>query len=743
MTPDAELNLTLDIAQDVTVVTCNLVEGISKLTHACLEVASTTHLSLDGVLEKDAVIDLSPVGFLERRWTLRVGHVDFTKITEGSLRYLVNLYPAFWLLRFTTNTRKFRSMSAQQIISQILGEHAIAHRFELIRQTDTRKYCAQYRETNLDFILRLLEFEGIYYFFEQDGTLVFADHSPDNEAIDGVSLFELQEAEGAMQWGNVGIYAFKKGRRVASGKATVNDFNWKKPKVPLLKDAAAAEDAELEIYDYPVGYRREDQGVRIAKLRLEALRVPATYAEGSGNVTSFAPARGFTFGSLASARFAGEYLLCDIEHDYVNRKFEEHAGGVESDVNYRNHWQAIPKSVPFRPPLVTAQPHIAGCHSAMVRGPEGEEIHTDVHGRYRAQFHWDREAVGSDEDSRWLRNTQEVATGMVLARVGWEQSIAYVNGDPDRPFGFARQINGQMTPEYGQPFNKTRTTVKTPTYPGGGGFNELRMEDLLGSQHMDWHGERDMMNQIGNDRSEHVGGNENKKIGNSFSWTVGNDQQIDIGGNFKVGVGDKYSFNVDADRTKKVTGNEEIKVTAVYAYQVEGNDKEEVTGDRKVEAAEKSGSITRAVNNDLNRWVQGDWQAEGPGNYEIIVQDDLTESVAHSKSVKVNNGGIGLRVGGKYNMTVGQLTSRKSAQSMGYSSQNANVTVMGSATFHGKENIAVNSKEIVLDADSSILLESKGLSIELTPTLTTIKGAMKIDALGDITVKGNIDNLTK
>lgn len=742
MTPDAELTLDLDIPQDVTVVTCRIEEAISELTHARLEIASNDHLELEGVLEKDAQIDLSPVGFPSRRWTLRVGHIDFISIEEGSLRYVVNLYPAFWLLRFTTNTRKFRSMSAEQIVSKILDEHGIAHRFELLRPTDTRKYCAQYRETNLDFILRLLEFEGIYYAFEDDGTLVFADRSEDGEATAQQSHFELLQAEGALSWGTAGVYAFKKGRRVASGAATVNDFNWKKPKVNLLSSVAASEDAELEIYDFPVGYRRPDQGARLAQLRLEAQRVPAAYREGSGNVTSFAPTRLFTFGNLAGERFAGEYLLTRVVHDYVNRKFEK-ADAESEGVNYQNHFEAIPKAVPFRPPLVTPHPHIAGCHTAMVRGPEGEEIHTDEHGRFRGQFHWDREGVGTDEDSRWLRNTQEVATGMVLARVGWEQSIAYVNGDPDRPFGFARNINGQMTPEYAQPANKTRMSIKTPTYPGGGGFNELRMEDLLGGQRMDWRAERDLLGQIDNDRSEHIGGNENKKVHNGFAWTVGNDQTIDIGGNMKVGIGANYAFSVEKDRDKKVTGNEKFEITKVYSYKVDGEEKEEVTGERKVEAAEEGGSISRAVSKTMTRSVTNDWQIDSKGNLELTVQDDVTMTVGGSRNVTCEDGEIRFRVGGKYDLDVGQMAVRKAGKDMGYSCTDAKVEVDGHATFHGKERIAIDGDVIVMDAKQKLRIESKGLSIQLEPGKTTIEGKMKIDSGVDLTVNGSINNLTK
>lgn len=745
MTPDAELSLTLDIPQRVTVVSCKLTEGISKLTHAKLEVASTSHLVLDGTLERDALVSLAPEGFPPRTWTLRVGHIDFVSIEEGSFRYLINLYPAFWLLRFTTNTRKFRNMSAQAIISQVLGECQVAHRFDLVRPTETRKYCAQYRETNLDFIHRLLEFEGIYYYFEPDGTLVLADESPAVDPIDGISAFDLIEAEGAMQWDAVGIHAFRRGRRIRSGTATVNDHNWKTPAVSLLNGASAAEDAELDWYDYMVGFRKPEQGARLAQQRLEAHRVATKYVEASSNVTSMEPAKSFVFGPLAGARFAGEYVVTDVEHHYFNRKFTktvEEAFDAE-EINYRNHLSAIPKATRFRPPLVTPHPHIAGCHTAMVRGPQGEEIHTDQHGRFRAQFHWDREAKGTDEDSRWLRPVQETQTGMVLQRIGWEVSIAYVNGDPDRPLGFARNINGMMTPEYAQPANKTRMTIKTPTYPQNGGFNEIRLEDLAGQQHFDWHAQKDLIGQIENDRTETVGNNETTTIGNTLTRTIENDQTRSVGGDFKVNVGNSYTFTVEHDRKKTVTGNEEYTITEADSWSVGNNDVEEVTGTRKTKAGEEdSGSITRAVKEKLERHVKGAWSAEGQGNFVWLVQDELKETVKTTKTTKVSEGPIKILVNKDYTTEVQSSELRKVGKSMGGSAKNALIEVGGSFMLMSGNKIAFYSDDIKIEADASMTFAQGALSMKLTPGAIAVDGQMKVETKSLIHA-GKPENLTK
>ncbi len=740
MAIDSEMRLTLVTPQEVTVVQCDLSEGLSKMTHAKLEIACTQHLELDEVLERDAFLDVAPPGYAPRRWSLRVGHIDFARIVEGSLRYVANLYPALWLLRFTTNTRKFRNMSSQAIIGQVLDEHRIAHRFELVREPELRKYCAQYRETNLDFILRLLEFEGIFYAFDDDGTLVMADDSPSSDPVDGVSAFELIEAEGAMSWDGPGIFEQFKCRDVASGSATVNDYNWKTPKVKLQKSAAADRDAELEIYDYPVGYRRPEQGARLAQHRLEALRVPAAYVTGKSNVPSFRPGRLFTFVASTAPIHAGTFLLTEVTHHYKHSKFLE---SLEAKITYRNGYRGIDGATVFRPPLATPHPHIAGCHTALVRGPAGEEIHTDQHGRFRGQFHWDREAVGTDEDSRWLRNLQETQTGMVLARVGWEQSIAYINGDPDRPIGFARDINGVMQPEYAQPGNKTRMTMKSPTYPSNGGFNEMRLEDLAGKQHFDWHAQREWLGEVGNNRTEHVGNDETRIVGTDWTHSVDHDQSIEIGGDLNVRVGPGgYTLMTEGNRDVTVGGNEESTVTEVVVTKVEGDQEEKVSGDRKTDAAEETGSIVRTALDKIDREVKGSWITQGDGNFGVMVQHELKHTISGSRLTMVKEGTIGGKIDGTLELTMKSSSLRMSEKSMGYSAKRAQFEVDGSTVMSCGDKMQITGDVVHMKAGAALTLTSGALEIAMSPSGTKVKGKMKLEAGGAINITGNKDNIT-
>lgn len=570
-TKKIDVDLKLDVPQEYSVATCTITEGISELSHASVEIAARDQLELDRVLATEARLELFLDGESARRFTFRVAKVSFIGVTHGSLRYRVDLRALPWLLRHTQNTRKFRGMSTEEIISKVLGEHFVPFSFKTTRTSNTRNYCVQYHESNLDFVCRLLEFEGFYHTFDADGVWIFGDASSAEPEVAGDPHIELIDAAGALDRDKLGVHELERGAEVASGTATVNDYNWKKPRVPLIQTASAANDAELEIYDYPTGYRTPDEGALLARLRLEALRVPADFLEGKGNVPSFAPARVFFMGGEAGSIFEGEWLLVRVKHEITMPGYGKEVAEAGS---YVNSFHAIPRAVPFRAPLRTPSPAVAGNHTVMVRGPAGEEIHTDEHGRFKAQFHWDREAQGTDEDSRWIRMTQEVATSMTLARVGWEVSVGYINGDPDRPIGLSRQINGVMPPVYGQPAKKNVMTIKTPTYPGGGGYNEWRMDDSAGSMAIDVRAQREFLLKTQNDKSETVGNDETHANAASFTHGVDRHQKVQIGADSTTTVVAEEHLLVGSNRTVSVGGSETIKIADAHESRVEANDLE-------------------------------------------------------------------------------------------------------------------------------------------------------------------------
>lgn len=738
--PDAELTLVLPLNVEHTIVRATIREGLSVMTEARIEIATTDDVELEGLDEQTGVLTVTSLAALVRRWTLMVDKVEYLGDFRGSHRWRITMRPPLWFLRYSSDTRKFRLMNSQQIITQIFGEHGVDHAWENNRTPEMRKYCMQYRETHLDFVKRLLEFEGIYFLFDDDGHVVLGDSSNGLPEVEEAALYNLIETSGVMTWHKFGFSRIAKGAEVASGAATVNDYNWKKPKIPLIASAADDFDAELEIYDYPVGYRRPDQGVRLAQHRLEALRVPARFVEGDGNVAKFRGGRHFTY--AGPGMFAGRYLIQRVDHHYMNTKFDESLSEGSEGLAYTNAWHAIPDTVPFRPAVVTPHPVVAGSHTAMVRGPEGEEIHTDQYGRYRAQFHWDREAVGTDEDSRWLRNVQETQTGMGLARVGWEQSIAYIDGDPDRPIGFARNINGTDIPTYNQPANKTRMSVKTPTYPGKGGFNELRLEDLAGSQAFDWHAEKDLIGMVNNNRVENVGGNETKQVNLAMDKHIGTNETWSIGQNFEVEIGSNTPWEVGGNRDKTVGGDEEIDVGGVYGQNVGKNETETVKGKWKFEVGENdTGTIHRIAADKLKRTVNADHTIEAKGNIDVNVGDEFTEKITGSKTTTVKDGGIGLTINGKLTSEVTGNVTRVGKEGAGFGADESEITIKGTCAYTSNEMIEIRSKHIRLVSHNEMELKAAGMSIKLTKSSICVKGGvMKLNSKSTIDSSGGTHN---
>jgi type VI secretion system secreted protein VgrG len=730
-----DLELDLPISAAFRVAAGRVEEGISNHCEAEIEIACNEDVNFEPALLGQAAVRIVVNGDVARRFSLKVAKVAFSRIESGSRRWIVSLRDALWFLRFTRSIRKFRNTNTKEIVSTILREGGVEASFQLTRaETWPRNYCVQYRETNLDYVLRLLEFEGIYYHFDEDGALLLGDRSQASPPVEGTSHFELLTSAGAMSDSEPGIYAFRRGAKVAAGKATVHDYDWKKPSADLRRSAEAAEFQDLENYASPAGYRDEAEGAFLAQIRLEALRVPARFFEGRSSVPAFAPARVFTFGSAAGDAFAGDYLLTHVAHEYRDPRFFEQPGAP----SYSNTFRAIPRDVPFRPPLATARPTIGGVHTAMVRGPAGEEIHTNRYGQFKAQFHWDREAKSNDEDSRWVRVLQESAASMTLARVGWEMSVAYIDGDPERPIGLARNINGVMLPTYGQPANRSMMAIKTQSYPGGGGYNELRMEDAASRMSFDIRAQRDMAGVVRNDRVERIGNDHRTVCKALYTHGVGRNQSVFIGANSTTTCTGIHGTIVAGGRSKSVGGNETVRAEGTGAERRDANDTEDVGVDRNTTAET---GIGRTVKRTLTRTIDADYTINAGGAVECNM-GLLTETITGSKTTTAE-GAIQQAITGPHSVQIGGSMTRSGSGGVGASAKATTISVGGSATMAADKKVTLHGEVVELVAENKLGLSAGGLSIELAPSGVTVKGTVKLDAGTKIIVTGNPDNITK
>lgn len=493
----------------------------------------------------------------------------------GMTSYSATLVPWLWLLSRTSDCRIFQELSVPDIVEQIFTEKEFGdYRISLQGNHDPKEYYAQYQETHLNFISRILEQEGIYYFFTHEvgrHIMVLADSRDEHRPCPNQERGRFHPVRGAVMEEDV-IQKIYKMQEIRIGKYTVNDFNFETPATDLKVEVSTRQQlgpGEREIYDYPAEYRTRSEGDRLANMRMQMEEARITTLSGSGNCRSFSS--GYRF------RLTDHYRDDMNEKDYVlktvtHAAYEPVGGSVEEGggASYTNNFVCIPYDVPFRPPLVAPKPVITGVQTAIVTGPEGEEIYTDAHGRVKVQFHWDREGRRNENSSCWIRVSQVWAGAgwgaMFIPRIGHEVIVDFIEGDPDRPIIIGRVYHGNNRPPYGLPDEKTKSTIRSESSIGGGGFNEIRFEDEAGEEELYIHAqkdrndvvENDMSSIIHNDRTTTVDRDDEERIGNNQDVTVGGTQSLDVTLDRTVTVGANHTETVAGDRSVTVTGSVSI-----------------------------------------------------------------------------------------------------------------------------------------------------------------------------------------
>lgn len=787
----------------------HVAEGMSELTEATVELSLGVEDDPTGLLDHDVTLVWSRGGLPVRAHALRVSEVRYLGARHGHPRFRLSLHAALWFLRFTKDVRKFRDQTAQDIVTKVLGEAGVAHRWEIVRTPSVRPYTVQYRESKLDFVLRLLEFEGIHHVSEDDGTLVLRDRSGASPPVPGNSMYSLRGGAGALDHGAEGITSFSKGTRVGSGRATLNDHDWKKPATSLLATKPGKRDVALEVYEYPGGYRDKATGDTLARLRVEAHEATKVFAAGTSSVLGFGAGRTFTFGHEDGISHSGQYVLRRVEHTYTWNQPGLDAALAEGlpagSARYENHFEAIPLEVPFRPPLVTPQPTLAGTHTAMVRGPVGEEIHTDSWGRAKVQFHWDREATGTDLDSRWVRVLQETSSSMQLARVGWEMTIGYVAGDPDRPIALARNINGAMIPSYAQPKNQNTMTIKTETYPGKVGYNELRLDDSAATQQIYVQAEQDIYSEVKHDQRETIGRHERHDVTAHLQRKVDRSQTLAVGASETVKIATTDRTAIGANRTVTIGGSDKIDIGQGSTLQVGGDDAEtvgavrvsivggisppkvsdlapkpDVKGAAQTAAAglAKGGgaggvaaqakalvptpqsvtskfsspeSLLEMVDGNITRQVRQTFQRTVGGAYIALAGGP----VAHrgNKVLAELIGGLKVATSAKNSLSqsakdvlfraVGGMHLVKAGTDVTINAEKSSVIVGGAASFTAAEKIELKGERLLVEARGKLCLKVGDLLLELSPAGVRLAGKVALKAADEIQIFGKPDNVTR
>ena len=566
-----------------------------------------------------------------------IARVEALGELQGRLRYRALLVPEFWKLQHVRRSRIFQQKSVPQIVQQILDEAGIAHGANLDGRHAPREFCVQYRESDFDFVSRLLEEAGIFYSFEHtDGahTLMLGDGPSALGPIAGEARIPFRGATGA-EGNEEHVLGVERASRVRPGAVALRDFDFVRPTLDLsaLSKAANA-NAKLQVYDSPGGYVDPGGGKATAKVRLEELRHDVERCEGECSSVRLVPGLTFTLTEHLDPSFEGELLLISVEH----------GGQPES---YQSRFHAIPSDVPFRPPRLTPAPLIAGAQTAIVVGPSGEEIHTDEHGRIKVRFHWDREAPGDDKSSCWIRVSQAWAGAgwgaLYLPRIGQEVVVRFLEGDPDRPLVVGAVYNGENPTPIALPDEKTRSTLRSDSSPGGGGFNELQFEDAAGLELIHLHGQKDWKIEVENDKTQRVGANESLQVagdrtqsvdGNQF-LTVQVDDRTGVAGNQTLRVTGNRDVEVGKDHIEEVSAVQSLTVSMASKVDVALASAETIGGARAVTVG---GAYSVAVALAMNEAVGGLRAEQIGGSSTELIQLDREERVKGNRSTRLGGG---------------------------------------------------------------------------------------------------------
>ncbi|MGF7225253.1 type VI secretion system tip protein TssI/VgrG [Pantoea agglomerans] len=438
--------------------------------------------------------------------------------------YELTVEPDLWPMKRDRNLRIFQSQTVPQIVQTLLKEYGVNVETRLAGSYRVWEYCVQYQESSLAFISRLMELEGIYYFFRHEAdkhTLVLCDAPDQHQAFPGYETIAYHVTPSGGVVTEEGISQWSLAESVTPGIYSTDDYDFRKPNAWMLQarqNPASPVPGSVDVYDWPGHFVDHSHGESYARIRQEVWQAEHHSVSGSGTATGIAP--GFTFSIINAPHFSdnGEYLVTSATYDFAENSY---ASGDTGDSRHNIHFTVLPSSVTYRTPPETAWPKTHGPQTAKVVGPKGESIWTDRYGRVKVKFHWDRLAKGDDTSSCWVRVSSAWAGqgfgGVQIPRVNDEVVVDFINGDPDRPLIIGRVYNEASMPPWALPAAATQMGFLSRSKDGTADTaNALRFEDKSGEEHlwiqaqknMDTHVKNDASHSVANNHSHYAGGNE-------------------------------------------------------------------------------------------------------------------------------------------------------------------------------------------------------------------------------------------
>jgi len=580
-----------------------------------------------------------------------VDRAELVKIAHDKLYFRVHLVPALSALAYREDCRIFQDQTTVNVLQTIFGEAGFAADIEwkLVGDYQPREYIVQYRESTLNFVSRLMEDEGVFYYFKHAAsghTMVIADNENAFALEDGTPGVTFAMGQGLLADAD-SLKRFARTRSLRTTNVQLRDYDFEKPQLKPEATLAKPDGWPTTYYEYPGGFTKSVEGTRRAKARMRELRRDADVCSGESLCIGLRIGAPFIVDGVAEGCLTGEFIVTKLVTHGRQANHDERAMADEIGT-CRNEFTAIPDGSPFAPPRLAEKPRIRGVQTVVVAGPPGspdQTIHCDNYGRIKVHFFWDRVGQIDDKATCWLRTTQAMMGGsMILPRVGWELSVAFLDGDPDRPFAIGRLYNGESAPPYPLPGAKASGSVKSMSSPGSAGHNEMKMSDSGGSQGHGMSAQKDLNVTIGNNKSETIAVDEDHNVKVDMASSIGANESLTVGANQTVTVGSVLS--------QKIGGNQSITIGAADTTTADSNFIEHIGGARSYTISGMSftmqNGIEHTITANLSRNVGAIQLTASVGSISDNVLGNVSETAGAVKVI-LAKGSVGETVSGSKN----------------------------------------------------------------------------------------------
>lgn len=611
-------------------------EEVSRLFEfQVIAITEDVSVAADDLLGTNAAVSVE-VDEGAKRWFHGVVASFGIEGAEGrNISYRLTLRPWLWLLTRRANLRIFQEMTAPDIIKEVFGEYTSTFVDELSATYATRTYCVQYRETDFNFVCRLMEEEGIFFFFrhtEDKHELVLADASSSHQPLEGYANIPFDD-DPKQTVGAAVVSQWRMRHEIQTGKVTLRDYDFLSPATDLTSTTAASSRGHAEngreVYDYPGLYAVKADGDARAVVRLGEAESGFARFSGSGNTPGLSAGAKFSFEQHPRADQNADYVVLSTHIEMRVAGYEAGSGGT---TQFSCNFVAQPYAEPYRPARITHKPAVAGPQTAVVVGDgDAGDIYTDEHARVKVQFHWDRIGAKDANSSCWVRVASPWAGngwGMIsLPRLGQEVVVDFLEGDPDQPLITGRVYNGAQLPPYELPANATVSTVKSRSKLGeAADFNEIRFEDKAGEEYVLMHAQKD--------RFEFVEGTVKSQIGigdgeGDEHRTVKKDRKEKIEGEYHLTVVKEVRQKFKDKLSMEVVGSMLFKTDDIWSLKAASD----IT-------AESGAAISMKSTGDLHLKIGANIGAEAAQNVHIKGGTNIVIEGGTQVSIKAGGSSI-------------------------------------------------------------------------------------------------------